>query len=338
MKSLIFLSLFLSLSLSLLSEEVVHQAFSDFKHKFNKSYSAPEHTLRSKIFHTNLEYIHSMNSKSLPFHLGVGPFADLTYSEFSSLHLNPLRSIPQEFFDHIQVLNTSTVPSEVNWVDAGRVSGVEDQGACKCSYIFGAIDAVESARSILFDRLVEDLSEQQILDCDDEVLDNGCEGGEPYVVFDYLVKRDCIATEKMYPYEAKKGDHCKATDLNFDCTDGFVSDWKAVLPNNELQMMEAVSNQPVVAQVYIGPAMQHYAGGVMTGEWCLDGDSTTETNFNTLVVGYGQDQEFSYWIGKNSWGTEWGIGGFYELERNPTNNSTAGSCMIASEVAYPLVL
>lgn len=340
MRQLFLISFLFSLSASMLSEEMVLSEFLHFSSKFKKTYTSEEAIYRKQIFHQNLEYIHSMNSKSLPFTLGIGPFADLTYQEFSSIYLNPLHDLSPEFLSHVLVLNPNKMPVEMNWFATNDVSSVKDQGECASSYAFAALDAVESARSILFDKIPKAVSIQQVIDCETDDRNMGCNGGEAYVVYDYLIKTNCITTNQAYPYTGKKGKKCRADDPMMECTMGFLSDWKAVVPNNELQVQEALSNQPVVAQILVGPNMQHYSSGVLTQDWCTDGTDTDTTNYSTLLVGYGADPEcgLNYWMGKNSWGMDWGIGGFYLLGRDPSNTSTSGSCMVASEVVYPLVL
>jgi C1A family cysteine protease len=51
-----------------------------------------------------------------------------------------------------------------------------------------------------------------------------------------------------------------------------------------------------------------------------------------VVIGYGRIKNQDYWIGKNSWGTEWGTDGFFLIARNRDNH-----CGIASDAVYPIL-
>ena len=56
------------------------------------------------------------------------------------------------------------------------------------------------------------------------------------------------------------------------------------------------------------------------------------TNHAVLLVGYGQDQTSGedYWIIKNSWGTQWGEGGYFRLARG------LGHCGVGSYISQPV--
>ena len=51
-----------------------------------------------------------------------------------------------------------------------------------------------------------------------------------------------------------------------------------------------------------------------------------------LVVGYDSDaKNVDYWIIKNSWGTTWGVDGYFKMSRGKN------MCGIADCASYPLV-
>lgn len=56
-------------------------------------------------------------------------------------------------------------------------------------------------------------------------------------------------------------------------------------------------------------------------------------NHGVLIIGYGvEDDGKEYWIVKNSYGPEWGQGGYIHMARNANNH-----CGIATSATYPLV-
>ena len=56
-------------------------------------------------------------------------------------------------------------------------------------------------------------------------------------------------------------------------------------------------------------SFREYKGGIYSG--C----STKITNHGVLLVGYGTENGTDYWILRNSWGGNWGEGGFMRMRR-----------------------
>merc|ERR1712110_661416 len=52
------------------------------------------------------------------------------------------------------------------------------------------------------------------------------------------------------------------------------------------------------------------------------------TNHALAIVGYGQEVGMDYWIVKNSWGGDWGDGGYIKIEMG------ANVCGIENDVVY----
>lgn len=93
-------------------------------------------------------------------------------------------------------------------------------------------------------------------------------------------------------------------------------------------LMTAVAKQPVSIAIEADQSvMQFYKSGIIsTG--CGD-----NLDHGVLVIGYGSSNGTPYWIVKNSWGTEWGIAGYFYLAM--TTTSGAGVCGMYSMPSYP---
>ena len=74
---------------------------------------------------------------------------------------------------HAGTVSGSSVPSSVDWVEAGAVSLVKNQWFCGSCWAFSGVGAVEGAHAIATGNVVS-LSVQQILDCDLDA--GGCQG------------------------------------------------------------------------------------------------------------------------------------------------------------------
>ena len=73
-------------------------------------------------------------------------------------------------------------------------------------------------------------------------------------------------------------------------------------------MAEIYARGPVAAGID-ATVLETYTGGVIT--------ATQPANIDHIVslVGWGEENGVKYWIGRNSWGTYWGEGGWFRLIR-----------------------
>ena len=167
------------------------------------------------------------------------------------------------------------------------------------------------------------LSEQQLVDCATE---DGCGGLYVDTAFQYIAQGQGLASEADYPYKAADG----------TCNEGMInpvakiSGYHDVPKESEEDLLKAVANQPVsVALDAGGQAFQFYSGGVFTGE------CGNQLNHAVAIIGYGENADGKYWLIRNSWGREWGEGGYMKLQRDV--GDPAGLCGIALQASYPVV-
>jgi cathepsin L len=89
-------------------------------------------------------------------------------------------------------------PQSLDWRTKGAVTSVKNQGQCGGCYAFSAAAAMEGAYQIKTG-ILNDFSEQQIIDCSGSYGNLGCNGGSMVTSFDFL-KDYMIDTWAQYPY------------------------------------------------------------------------------------------------------------------------------------------
>lgn len=336
--------------------------FDEWKAKYDKVYAEAEHEAeRLEIFLTNLQLIHKHNLEQREgkhtYTLGLGPFSDLTNFEFKSQYLsaasydanrtrNNVVRLPTATFFMPQptkpgeasmvglrgTVYTATEPEALDWRERGVVTAVKNQGKCGSCWSFSTTGAVEGAASIAGHKLTA-LSEQQLIDCSAEEGNKGCDGGSMDAAFRYIQKNGGLDTETDYEYQGVEGtcDVEKAAKRGHGQVTGHVD----VPPRDEAQLLLAVAKQPVSIAIEADkPAFQHYKSGVLGAS----SGCGQKLDHGVLLVGYGTDTGGGgdYWIIKNSWGSEWGSGGYIKVAR-AGQRDTAGTCGVNLDPSYPTV-
>ncbi|XP_058095627.1 senescence-specific cysteine protease SAG39-like [Magnolia sinica] len=295
--------------------------------RYGRTYKdAAEKDLRFKIFKDNVEFIESFNNAGdRSYKLSVNEFADQTNEEFKSTH-NGFRPSQTKASRAMSFMYENvTVPASMDWRKKGAVTPIKDQGQCGCCWAFSAVAAMEGITQLKTGKLVS-LSEQEVVDCDINGEDQGCEGGLMDDAFDFIRHNGGLTTEANYPYEGIDGTCNSKKAANHVAK---INGYEDVTANSEKALLKAVANQPVsVAIDASGSDFQFYSSGVFTG------DCGTELDHGVTAVGYGTtDDGTKYWLVKNSWGTSWGEEGYIMMERDI--DAEEGICGIAMQASYP---
>ncbi|XP_058752298.1 zingipain-1-like [Vicia villosa] len=275
------------------------------------------------IYQSNVQFIEFHNSRNYSYKLTDNRFADLTNEEFRTRYLGFLPRL------HAQEKNKyhkhGDLPRNLDWRKKGAVTHVKDQGRCGSCWAFSAVAAVEGINKIKTGNLVS-LSEQQLIDCDTKSGNEGCEGGDMYIAFNYIKTHGGLATAKEYPYTGTNGKCNKTKAKNHVVT---ISGYENVPAHNEKMLKAAVAHQPVsVATDAGGYAFQFYSKGVFSGSCGKD------LNHGMTIVGYGEKNGEKYWIVKNSWANDWGESGYVRMKRDIKDKD--GTCGIAMDATYPV--
>jgi len=276
-------------------------------------------------FINNDKIIEEHNNQNLSYTLGHNQFSHMDVNEWREAMRLGLGypTAPASDSVHSAPSDVSTLSSSVDWRQSGAVTAVKDQGQCGSCWSFSATGAMEGANKIKTGKLVS-LSEQHFVDCDNNG-DHGCNGGLMDNAFAWAKSNGGVCSESDYSYNAKKGD-CQ--DKTCGTHYAQPSSYTDVQKNSESALMSALEKQPVSVAIEADQStFQLYKSGVLTAA------CGTNLDHGVLAVGYGTDNGVNYWTVKNSWGPNWGEGGYIRLSRDVSQRQ--GQCGILSSASYP---
>lgn len=230
------------------------------------------------------------------------------------------------------VVGAEKVPAQFSWVDTGCVATPIDQGSCGSCYAVSTMSAIETTRCINQGSGAT-LSSEEIVDCGvrSGLNIHGCDGGWPTSVFKYLQRTRQVSREKCYPYSlssSTKHKSCRTRNNNYgrrsqlqsndDCqlnpslTSSRGIQYK-VLQNERDILYHVAKTGPVVTVLQTTNKLLFYGSGVMEDNSCSG--SRDAVDHAITIVGYGRENNLDYWLIKNSWGTDWGLGGYAKVRR-----------------------
>ncbi|XP_028130753.1 uncharacterized protein LOC114326559 [Diabrotica virgifera virgifera] len=319
-------------------EEVIEQEWSSFTTRFNKVYASQDEARfrrevfienRAKIMRFNMDYAEGRRN----FVFKINEFADMLLHEFNNNFNGFNRSrrepdVPLKPASTFVPSANVVFPDSVDWRMVGAVSPVKSQGKCAGCWAFAAAGALEGHTFRKTGKLVE-VSAQNLIDCTQPYGNNGCAGGLMDPAFEYVRDNNGVDSDQSYPYEGVNGQcRFRREDVVATCT-GFVD----IGENDEKGLEIALATLgPVTAAIDAGKeTFQFYSEGIYDDPAC--GNTPEQMNHAVLIVGYGQEADGrKYWLVKNSYGPNWGIGGYVKMAKENNNQ-----CGIAIQASYPLV-
>jgi C1A family cysteine protease len=245
------------------------------------------------------------------------------FSEVSKYLNTPLDAIDEE-----------TLPKNWDWRNVGGINyvpRVKRQGHCGSCYVFSTVTCLESRLRIRTNNQDQtEFSKQFPLSCN--FYSEGCNGGYPFLVGKFFHEFE-ILPETCFPY----------TQTNDSCSN--VCDYKKLpkkykvskygylggyygATNEILMMKELRSRGPIPGNIRVPFSFNYYKSGIFSeSELTKNSNRLSKTTLvdrhlswekvehSITLIGYGEENGVKYWIGMNTWGTNWGDNGFFKILR-----------------------
>ncbi|MDZ7861118.1 MAG: C1 family peptidase [Candidatus Krumholzibacteriota bacterium] len=196
----------------------------------------------------------------------------------------------------------STDDPVFDWREMQGTTAARDQGSCGSCWAFATVGQLE-AHIRIYANYTEDLSEQQVIDCNSRGY--GCPGGTLPAAYDLFESYGVVAEDSIEYLE----------DDGYICTQDQYPAFARIsgysrLVNTIDNVKLALQSGPIATGMTTPPDFQNYSGG------CIDTDSENPLNHAVLIVGWDDTAcgGEGAWICKNSWGTDWGIDGFFYIK------------------------
>lgn len=289
--------------------------FDTFGKQYSKQYnSREEHTTRYATYLNNVRYVNSKNRQGLSYTLGMNHMADWMPHEHGRLRgklysgeRNSGKPFPRG------EINLTELPDHLDLRVEGAIGSVKDQAICGSCWSFATTGSIEGAFYNKYKYRIS-LSEQNLMDCSWGYGNNGCDGGEEWRAYEWIMKHGGIAYEEEYgPYLMADG-YC-----HYNETKNRVEIFEYYNVTGEESLKLALFSRGAVA-VNIDAShrsLSFYQSGVYYEPECKK--SPMDLDHAVLAVGWGTLGGHPYWIVKNSWSTYWGNVGYVLMSRRNNN-------------------
>ena len=165
-------------------------------------------------------------------------------------------------------------------------------------------------------------SQQALVDCSWGFGNNGCDGGEDFRVYQFMLKHGGIPTEDSYgPYLGNDGFcHMNNSDVEIGFQiSGFVN---VTSGDSDAVKVALVKNGPLSIGIDASHrSLSFYSSGVYFEPEC--NNTPDGLDHAVLLVGYGEINGEKYWLVKNSWSTYWGNDGYVLMSQKDNNCGVA---------------
>lgn len=240
--------------------------------------------------------------------------------------------------------STADLPAAYDSRENGIITSVKDQGSSANCWAFAAtslmetgavaegIDTLETAdyseaHLVWFThiRRVEDESDPTYGDGVNVTSDPYLTGGNAKKAAASLARWSGMADEESYPYNG----YDLASMGNYSESERYTTDSGAILKSWEVLEGEAAVKQWIMENGAVSAAYYHHDAYLNTDNFAYYNPQDTSTNHAIVIVGWDDSYSSSNfdntpegdgaWLCKNSWGSDWGCGGYFWISYYDTS-------------------
>lgn len=261
--------------------------------------------------------IHNINSANLPWKAHRNKrFENVTFAQAKRMQGSrrdpSLRKTVVSLKQNIQL--PTFFDARKQW--PGCVGAILDQGQCGSCWAFGATESLSDRFCIQSKNKTRvTLSPQSLVSCDWEG-NFGCDGGIPQLAWEYMEWAGVLTLECL-PYTAGNGNvvSCPSSCPGTPPYKKYYAQkfsQNTYLTVNEIQQA-IMTDGPVEGTMDVYDDFMTYKSGV----YVTSPNATYLGGHAIKIIGWGHDQAsgLDYWICQNSWGPDWGLNGFFWIER-----------------------
>jgi C1A family cysteine protease len=192
------------------------------------------------------------------------------------------------------------LPKKFDWRDHDGVSGIRDQKTCGSCWAFAMTQALESYVKITQKKSGDvSLSEQVLLSCGGK---GSCDGG---VLNADFLQSTGLPPASDYPYTATDGS-CASAAAGWKDRAYRIGAWNSVKQDLASIKTALATYGPLPTALFVYEDFMYYKSGIYS---YIKGKPLG--GHAVLIVGYDDDEQ-SFTV-KNSWGPDWGEGGYFRI-------------------------
>ena len=234
-------------------------------------------------------------------------------------------------------LSSLGLPQKFDWRNYLNPPPARNQGNCGSCWAFATVAPLEFEISHK-NGVVEDLSEQYLVSCNDKGY--GCNGG--WFAHDMHINPGAV-WEVEFPYEAQETACGGPYNHPYHIDEWYyVGDGGNSIPTPEQVKLAIYTYGPVAAAICAGDHFQAYTGGIFNVDESFNCGSSY-VNHAIVLVGWDDTVQcgpgqYGAWILRNSWGPSWGEDGYMKICYGVSNVGFAANYIVYNSLLQQYTL